>query len=249
MILTPGKLGEIWKDWLVQETREVPLDRTIPVVGVERLTDVLGVLALSLAGVLAFGGSVWQMAGLLGLIVALVFLLHRESLVLGSLNTPRTRTQARRARREGPRLLRVLPPAAPARPAARGPRLERRRLVDGVPGRLDRARGPGRRREPGLRGVRLRAGQHRRRTQHAARRARPHRGQPARPARPARRARGHRRRGDADHPRRHAVVRGRERARRPRHPPSTNPHSNARHRESIRRTRQPPTSSGPQVHA
>jgi uncharacterized protein (TIRG00374 family) len=85
MILTPGKLGEVWKGWLVREENDTPLERTVPVVGIERLTDVLGLLALSLVGVVAFGGPLWLWIALtLGLLGATA-LLRWEGFVLGVL--------------------------------------------------------------------------------------------------------------------------------------------------------------------
>lgn len=102
MILTPGKLGEVWKGWLVQDTEGTPLEHTIPVVGIERLTDVLGVLALSFLGVLAFGASPWLWGGLTAALLALVLLLQRDAWVLALLSRiealPVVGTLARRSR-------------------------------------------------------------------------------------------------------------------------------------------------------
>jgi uncharacterized protein (TIRG00374 family) len=67
MIVTPGKLGEVWKAWLVKDIDNTELSRTIPVVLVERVTDVTGLLLLSLLGIFMFKQSVY-------LIISLVIL-------------------------------------------------------------------------------------------------------------------------------------------------------------------------------
>jgi glycosyltransferase 2 family protein len=58
MIVTPGKLGEVWKAWLVKDIDNTELSRTIPVVLVERITDVTGLLLLSLTGIFIYTQSV-----------------------------------------------------------------------------------------------------------------------------------------------------------------------------------------------
>jgi len=57
MIMTPGKLGEIWKSWLIRNENGTPIRTTIPVIATERITDLLAVVSISLLGVLAFDRS------------------------------------------------------------------------------------------------------------------------------------------------------------------------------------------------
>jgi len=57
MIMTPGKVGEVWKSWLIRDADGTPISTTIPVIATERITDVLGVVLISLLGVLAFDRS------------------------------------------------------------------------------------------------------------------------------------------------------------------------------------------------
>jgi uncharacterized protein (TIRG00374 family) len=57
MIITPGKIGEIWKGWLIKEIDGAELNKTVPVVIVERITDVLGLAILSLFGILYYRES------------------------------------------------------------------------------------------------------------------------------------------------------------------------------------------------
>jgi uncharacterized membrane protein YbhN (UPF0104 family) len=55
MSMTPGKLGELLKAVMLKETRQVPMTVTAPAVLVDRLTDLLALLALVTGGVLALG--------------------------------------------------------------------------------------------------------------------------------------------------------------------------------------------------
>lgn len=64
LTVTPGKVGEVFKSFLLYEKHEVPIARTAPIVVAERLTDVIGVVALILMGTSGFpGGVTWAIAG------------------------------------------------------------------------------------------------------------------------------------------------------------------------------------------
>lgn len=54
MIITPAKLGEIWKGWLIKEINGEDLGKTVPVVIVDRFTDLISLLLLSLLGFLYY---------------------------------------------------------------------------------------------------------------------------------------------------------------------------------------------------
>ena len=54
LTVTPGKVGEIFKSAVLAKTHDVPLARTAPIVVAERLTDVIGVIILIVAGGAAF---------------------------------------------------------------------------------------------------------------------------------------------------------------------------------------------------
>jgi glycosyltransferase 2 family protein len=51
MTITPGKLGEFLKSYLLRETDGIPMTRTAPVVFMERVTDLLALVALASVGV------------------------------------------------------------------------------------------------------------------------------------------------------------------------------------------------------
>src|SRR5689334_15239205 len=74
LTVTPGKVGEVFKSLVLYQTHDVPVARTAPIVLAERLTDVLGIVILIVAGSASFpGGLVWAGAGsllVLGVLVA-----------------------------------------------------------------------------------------------------------------------------------------------------------------------------------
>jgi uncharacterized protein (TIRG00374 family) len=51
MIVTPGKFGEVWKGWLIQDISGDELSRTVPVIIMDRVTDVVSLVILSFLGV------------------------------------------------------------------------------------------------------------------------------------------------------------------------------------------------------
>jgi len=51
MTITPGKVGEFLKSYLLKETDGIPMTRTAPVVFMERVTDLLALVLLASAGV------------------------------------------------------------------------------------------------------------------------------------------------------------------------------------------------------
>ncbi len=75
LTISPGKVGEVFKSLVLFETYGVPMTRTAPIVVAERVTDVIGVVALIVVGSLGFsGGLMWAGIGaaLVGALVAVV---------------------------------------------------------------------------------------------------------------------------------------------------------------------------------
>jgi glycosyltransferase 2 family protein len=73
MTVTPGKMGEVLKSYLLKEGRQVPLSRSAPIILAERFTDFLAVYLLTLLGgfSFAFGARIlW-----LGMVVLILGLL------------------------------------------------------------------------------------------------------------------------------------------------------------------------------
>jgi uncharacterized protein (TIRG00374 family) len=73
LTVTPGKVGEVLKSYLLREAEGIPMARTAPIVVAERLTDLVALAALALIGVGALAGGervAWVALALVG--VALV---------------------------------------------------------------------------------------------------------------------------------------------------------------------------------
>jgi glycosyltransferase 2 family protein len=68
MVMTPAKVGEFLKAYMLRVTDGVPLARSAPIIFAERLTDGLAMLILSVAG-LAFYEPAWPVLGLLVVIM------------------------------------------------------------------------------------------------------------------------------------------------------------------------------------
>ncbi len=72
MAITPGKVGELLKSYLLKRYNGSPISRTAPIIMAERLTDGLAMLLLAAGGLLLTGIG-WQ--GLLAILVAAVLLI------------------------------------------------------------------------------------------------------------------------------------------------------------------------------
>ncbi len=64
LTVSPGKVGEVFKSLVLYRTRGVPVERTAPIVVAERVTDLIGIIAMITVGSLGFkGGLGWAAAG------------------------------------------------------------------------------------------------------------------------------------------------------------------------------------------
>ena len=75
LTVTPGKVGEVLKSYLLREAHGVPMARTAPIVVAERLTDLVALALLALVGVGALAGGeqlAWVALALVGVAVAVV---------------------------------------------------------------------------------------------------------------------------------------------------------------------------------
>jgi uncharacterized membrane protein YbhN (UPF0104 family) len=76
LTITPGKLGEVFKSVVLAKTHGIPVARTAPIVIADRLTDVIGIVALILIGGASFpGGLPWALAGAAAVSMGLLFIL------------------------------------------------------------------------------------------------------------------------------------------------------------------------------
>lgn len=79
MTVSPGKMGELLKCALLKQRRSVPVEKTSPVVVAERLTDLISMVLLALAGALITGSRVGipaSMAGAVFIAAAMFVLLN-----------------------------------------------------------------------------------------------------------------------------------------------------------------------------
>lgn len=74
LTVTPGKVGEVFKSIILFQLRQVPIQRTAPIVVAERVTDLIGVIVLITVGSFSFkDGLVWASFGAAVVIALLVF--------------------------------------------------------------------------------------------------------------------------------------------------------------------------------
>jgi len=75
LTVSPGKVGEVFKSLVLYKTRGVALARSAPIIVAERLTDLIGVIAMIALGSLGFdGGLVWALAGSVVVVAILLFI-------------------------------------------------------------------------------------------------------------------------------------------------------------------------------
>lgn len=83
LTITPGKVGEVFKSAVLSQTHGIPIARTAPVVIAERLTDLIGVVALIFLGSVGFeSGRYWALAGVGVIGVALAMIIWERPLEL-----------------------------------------------------------------------------------------------------------------------------------------------------------------------
>jgi len=78
MAITPGKVGEILKSYLLKQSHGIKVRKSIMVVFTERLTDVLGVAILSLAGLSAFLIHAYALVFVFIMVFVLIFIITSE---------------------------------------------------------------------------------------------------------------------------------------------------------------------------
>ena len=71
MVVTPGKVGEWLKSYLLKEVHGTPVTRSAPILLAERLTDSLALLVIGGIGVVFFGPELWWVVAVIGLMSAL----------------------------------------------------------------------------------------------------------------------------------------------------------------------------------
>ncbi|MCK5795559.1 MAG: flippase-like domain-containing protein [Deltaproteobacteria bacterium] len=85
MVITPGKIGELLKAYLLREAQGIPLATTAPVVVAERLTDLIALLLLMSTGVLTWRRGLVPMAIVGGAVLLLLLVVSSRQLSLALL--------------------------------------------------------------------------------------------------------------------------------------------------------------------
>ncbi len=81
MTVTPGKVGEWLKSFLLKEVHGTPVTRSAPILLAERLTDSLALLIICAFGVIAFAPNTWPIIAIIGIgsLVAVAISRHRRA--------------------------------------------------------------------------------------------------------------------------------------------------------------------------
>ncbi len=86
MAITPGKVGELFKSFLVKRINGTRMSRTMPVVVVERLTDLIAVTLLASIGALYFSYGLTALIVIISIIVFLLLIVQNKSFSLWIIN-------------------------------------------------------------------------------------------------------------------------------------------------------------------
>lgn len=89
--ITPGKLGELFKCYLIREYKGVPIARSAPLVVGERLTDLLALLLLGIVGVASYGQARGMVLAGAGIVLAGLIVLSWPALMqaaIGAFTSP-----------------------------------------------------------------------------------------------------------------------------------------------------------------
>ena len=80
MVITPGKVGEWLKSYLLREVHGTPIARSAPILIAERLTDSIALLIIASAGIFVFG-DLWQVfvVVVLGVVALIAITQHRPT--------------------------------------------------------------------------------------------------------------------------------------------------------------------------
>lgn len=86
MILTPAKVGEVIKSYLIKKTEGIRVRKTVGIVFFERTTDIIGVLFLSLFGLALFVSYIPIFLAIVILFMTMIFIISNEKLFITVIN-------------------------------------------------------------------------------------------------------------------------------------------------------------------
>jgi uncharacterized protein (TIRG00374 family) len=86
MSITPGKIGELLKSYLVKEVTKEPISKTAPLIFAERITDFLSLLIISLIGAYTFDYGIALSIGVSVFFIILILIISNKRLCLSILS-------------------------------------------------------------------------------------------------------------------------------------------------------------------
>lgn len=89
LVVTPGKLGEVWKAWFLRDLEGVDVSPITAVVGAERVTDLLALTGLASLGVLLYDRSATLLAVVVGVFLGGLLLIQWRSACLSLIERSR----------------------------------------------------------------------------------------------------------------------------------------------------------------
>lgn len=78
--ITPGKVGELGKSFLVKQLRDEPISKTTPVVVLERLTDLIAMVLLASAGAVYFRYGIYALVVVASVFTFFIIVVQDEGL-------------------------------------------------------------------------------------------------------------------------------------------------------------------------
>jgi len=83
MSVTPGKVGEVFKAYLLKEQNGTPIAKSAPIILAERITDFISLIMLSLVGAIMFGYESKLILIIGGLFIVLILLISSKKISYG----------------------------------------------------------------------------------------------------------------------------------------------------------------------
>jgi len=80
MIITPAKVGEIWKGWLIKEINGESLGKTVPVVIIDRITDLFSLIILFFLGIFYYKEGIYIILILLLILVGFFVIIRSRTI-------------------------------------------------------------------------------------------------------------------------------------------------------------------------
>src|SRR5437764_15243003 len=85
MAITPGKVGELLKSYLLKGSTGAPVSRTSPIIVAERLTDGIAMIGLAVTGLVLYGFDLELLLALFILVLIGILVIHNRRLSLAML--------------------------------------------------------------------------------------------------------------------------------------------------------------------